>query len=119
MRAGRLRHARNPVFGWCIRDAVGQEDRRGDLFPAKQRDGKIDAAAAPLVAIGGAQASDDGAEDITALLLNPVMGWPARRAHPEKPEAWATQADAVRPHQPVVPGPPLNGPWSPLVIQPP
>ena len=49
--------------------------RRGNLFPTKQRDGKIDAAVALLMAIGRAQASEsDGAEDITAFLLNPVMG---------------------------------------------
>ena len=53
---------------------VGQEDRRGNLFPTKQRDGKIDAAVALLMAIGRAQAADDGAADITAFLLNPVMG---------------------------------------------
>jgi hypothetical protein len=39
------------------------------------RDTKIDAAVALLVAIGRAQAAEsDGAEDITAFLLNPVMG---------------------------------------------
>src|SRR5215212_4786495 len=74
MRAGRLRHDGNPVLGWCIGNVVGQEDRRGNLFPTKQRDGKIDAAVALLMAVGRAQASDDGAEDITAFLLNPVMG---------------------------------------------
>ena len=62
------------MLGWCIGNVVGQEDRRGNLFPTKQRDGKIDAAVALLMAIGRAQASDDGAEDITAFLLNPVMG---------------------------------------------
>ncbi len=56
-------------------NAVGRPDRRGSLFPTKQRDGKIDAAAALLRAAGRAQAaSGDGAEDITAFLLNPVMG---------------------------------------------
>jgi len=75
MRAGRLRHEGDPVLGWCIGNVVGQEDRRGNLFPTKQRDGKIDAAVALLMAIGRAQASEaDGAEDITAFLLNPVMG---------------------------------------------
>jgi phage terminase large subunit-like protein len=75
MRAGRLRHDGNPVLGWCVGNVVGQEDRRGNLFPTKQRDGKIDAAVALLMAIGRAQASEsDGAEDITAFLLNPVMG---------------------------------------------
>ncbi len=75
MRAGRIHHDGNPVLGWCIGNVVGQEDRRGNLFPTKQRDGKIDAAVALLMAIGRAQASEgDGAEDITAFLLNPVMG---------------------------------------------
>jgi phage terminase large subunit-like protein len=73
--SGRLRHDGNPVLGWCIGNVVGQEDRRGNLFPTKQRDGKIDAAVALLMAIGRAQASEaDGADDITAFLLNPVMG---------------------------------------------
>jgi phage terminase large subunit-like protein len=55
---------------------VGKPDRRGNLYPAKQRpEQKIDAAVALLMAIGRAQASEsDGAEDITAFLLNPVMG---------------------------------------------
>jgi phage terminase large subunit-like protein len=35
---------------------VGQEDRRGSLFPTKQRDWKIDGAEALLMAIGRAQA---------------------------------------------------------------
>jgi phage terminase large subunit-like protein len=75
MRAGGLRHDGNPVLGWCIGNVVGQENRRVNLFPTKQRDGKIDAAVALLMAIGRAQASEsDGAEDITAFLLNPVMG---------------------------------------------
>ena len=39
------------------------------------REAKIDAAIALLMAIGRAQASEgDGAEDVTAFLLNPVMG---------------------------------------------
>jgi phage terminase large subunit-like protein len=75
MRSGRLRHDGDPVLGWCVGNVVGHEDRRGNLFPTKQRDGKIDAAFALLMAIGRAQASEaDGAEDITAFLLNPVMG---------------------------------------------
>ena len=74
MRSGRLRHDVDPVLEWCVGNGVGKADRRGNLFPTKQRDGKIDAAVALLMAIGRAQASDDGAEDITAFLLNPVMG---------------------------------------------
>ena len=75
MRAGRLAHDGHPVLAWCIGNVVRQEDRRGNLVPTKQHDGKIDAAVALLMAIGRAQASEsDGAEDITAFLLNPVMG---------------------------------------------
>jgi phage terminase large subunit-like protein len=74
MRSSRLRHDGNPVLGWCIGNVLGHEDRRGNLFPTKQRDGKIDAAVALLMAIGRAQASGDGSADINAFLLNPVMG---------------------------------------------
>ena len=72
MRSGRLHHDGNPVLGWCIGNVVGQEDRRGNLFPAKQRDGKIDAAVALLMAVGRAQA-DDGAADIDAFLREPLI----------------------------------------------
>ncbi len=74
MRTGRLRHDGSPMLGWCVGNVMGQEDRRGNLFPTKQRDGKIDAAVALLMAIGRAQAADDGAEDINAFLLDPIMG---------------------------------------------
>ena len=74
MRSGRTAHGGNPVLAWCVGNVVGQEDRRGNLFPAKVRENKIDAAVALLMAIGRAQAADGGAEDITAFLLNPVMG---------------------------------------------
>lgn len=74
MRSGRLRHDGNPVLTWCVGNVVGVEDRRGNLFPAKTRDSKIDAAVALLMGIGRAQASDDGQQDITAFLLSPVAG---------------------------------------------
>ena len=74
-RSGRLVHDGTPVLAWCISNVVWQEDRRGNLFPTKQRDGKIDAAVALLMAIGRVQASESGGtEDITAFLLDPVMG---------------------------------------------
>jgi phage terminase large subunit-like protein len=74
MRAGRLRHDGNPVLGWCIGNVVGQEDRRGNLFPTKQRDGKIDAAVALLMGIGRAQASEtDLQPDISAFLTDPLF----------------------------------------------
>jgi phage terminase large subunit-like protein len=37
MRAGRLRHDGNPVLEWCLGNVVGKADRRGNLYPAKQR----------------------------------------------------------------------------------
>ncbi|HEX8931064.1 MAG TPA: hypothetical protein VGA45_19290, partial [Actinomycetota bacterium] len=43
---------------------VGHEDRRGNLFPAKVRENKIDAAVAPMMAIGRCQAAEaEGAFD--------------------------------------------------------
>ena len=75
VRAGRLRHDGDPVLEWCLGNVVGKADRRGNLYPAKQRpEQKIDAAVALMMAVGRAPASDDGAEDITAFLLNPVVG---------------------------------------------
>jgi len=73
MRGGRLQHDGNPVTSWCIGNVVGQEDRRGNLFPAKSRDAKIDAAIALMMAIGRAQASDDGQADIGEFLRNPIF----------------------------------------------
>ncbi len=74
MRSGRLRHDGDPVLGWCVGNVVGQEDRRGNLFPTKQHDGKIDAAVALLMAIGRAQASEaDLQPDISAFLTDPLF----------------------------------------------
>ena len=59
----------------CVGNVVGRPDRRGNLFPTKQRDGTIDAAVALAAEIASAQAvSGDGGEDTTAFLVNPVMG---------------------------------------------
>jgi phage terminase large subunit-like protein len=74
MRSGRLQHDGNPVLSWCIGNVVGQEDRRGNLFPAKVREAKIDAAVALMMAIGRAQTADVGAVDLSSFLLNPVAG---------------------------------------------
>jgi phage terminase large subunit-like protein len=49
MRSGRLRHDGDPVLEWCVGNVVGRPDRRGNLYPAKQRpEQKIDAAVALL-----------------------------------------------------------------------
>jgi hypothetical protein len=48
-------------------------DRRGNLYPTKQRpEQKIDAAVALMMAVGRAMAADDGQPDILAFLRNPV-----------------------------------------------
>jgi hypothetical protein len=55
MRSGRLRHDGDPVLGWCVGNVVGRPDRRGNLYPAKQRpEQKIDAAVALMMAVGRA-----------------------------------------------------------------
>ena len=75
MRAGRLRHDGNPVLEWCIGNVVGKPDRRGNLYPAKQRpEQKIDAAVALMMAVGRAMAADDGQADILEFLRNPIFG---------------------------------------------
>jgi phage terminase large subunit-like protein len=73
MRSGRLRHDGNPVLEWCMGNVVGKPDRRGNLYPAKQRpEQKIDAAVALMMAVGRAMA-EDGEPDITDFLRDPVI----------------------------------------------
>ena len=72
MRAGRLRHDGAPVLGRCVGNVVGQEDRRGNLFPAKVRENKIDAAVALMMAVGRAMA-EEPEPDITDILRDPVI----------------------------------------------
>ena len=53
---------------------VGHEDRRGNLYPAKQRpERKIDAAVAFMMAVGRAMAEDDGHPDIGEFLCAPLF----------------------------------------------
>ncbi len=53
---------------------VGQEDRGGNLFPAKVRENRIDAAVALMMAVGRMQASDaDLQPDISAFLTDPLF----------------------------------------------
>ena len=74
MRSGRLAHDGNPVLAWCVGNVVGQEDRRGNLFPAKVRENRIDAAVALMMAIGRVQASDaDLQPDISAFFTDPLF----------------------------------------------
>ncbi|MBL6459393.1 terminase large subunit [Belnapia sp. T6] len=75
MRSGRLQHDGNPVLEWCMGNVVGKPDRRGNLYPAKQRpEQKIDAAVALMMAVGRAMAEDDGQGNLMDFLLNPIVG---------------------------------------------
>ena len=74
MRSGRLRHDGNPVLEWCVGNVVGKPDRRGNLYPAKQRpEQKIDAAVALMMAVGRAMAEDTNEGDLMDFLRNPLI----------------------------------------------
>ena len=74
MRAGRLRHDGDPVLEWCVGNVVGRPDRRGNLYPAKQRPKQmIDAAVALMMAVGRAMAEDAGEGDLEDFLRDPVI----------------------------------------------
>jgi phage terminase large subunit-like protein len=74
MRSGRLRHDGEPGAGWCVGNVVGRPDRRGNLYPAKQRpERKIDAAVALMMAVGRAMAEDASEGDLEDFLRNPVF----------------------------------------------
>jgi len=74
MRAGRLRHEGNPVLEWCIGNVVGKADRRGNLYPTKQRpEQKIDAAVALMMAVGRVMTADDNEADLLEYFRNPVF----------------------------------------------
>ncbi len=66
MRAGRLRHDGSPALEWCVGNVVGRPDRRGNLYPAKQRpEQNIDAAMALMMAIG--RATEAPAQEVSIL----------------------------------------------------
>ena len=74
MRSGRLRHDGNPVLEWCLGNVVGKADRRGNLYPTKQRpEQKIDAAVALMMAMGRAMTEDEDAKGLNEFLANPIM----------------------------------------------
>ena len=53
---------------------VGRRDRRGNLYPAKQRpEQKTDAAVALMMPVGRAMAEDASEGDLTDFLRNPVI----------------------------------------------
>ena len=59
---------------WNAPPKVGHADRRGNLYPAKQRpEQKIDAAVALMMAVGRAMAEDTNEGDLTDFLRNPLI----------------------------------------------
>jgi phage terminase large subunit-like protein len=61
------------VLEWRLSNVVGKADRRGNLYPTKQRiDQKIDAAVALMMAVGRAMAEDKDA-GIDGFLANPLI----------------------------------------------
>jgi phage terminase large subunit-like protein len=57
-----------------VGNVVGRPDRRGNLYPAKQRpEQKIDAAVALMMAVGRAMAEDTSEGDLTDFLRNPLI----------------------------------------------
>ena len=69
----RLRHDGNSVLTWCIGNVVGKADRRGNLYPTKQRpEQKIDAAVAVMMAIGRAMVEDENQAGLNGFLANPI-----------------------------------------------
>ncbi len=74
VRSARLEHDGNPVLEWCLGNVVGKLDRRGNLYPAKQRpEQKIDAAVALMMVVGRVMAEDDGQGDIMDFLRDPII----------------------------------------------
>jgi phage terminase large subunit-like protein len=72
IRSGRLRHDGNPVLDWCLGNVVGKADRRGNLYPTKQRaEQKIDAAVALMMAVGRAMVEDENEAALRGFLSSP------------------------------------------------
>ena len=66
MQAGRVQHNGDPVMTWMISNVTAKEDRRGNVYPRKDRyDLKIDGPVAALMPIGRALVSEPPAEPIT------------------------------------------------------
>jgi hypothetical protein len=77
---------------------VGKADRRGNLYPAKQRpERKIGAAVALMMAVGRAVAEDTNECDLDGFLRNPVMpDRPARRPGRRRPPVDARRLERRR-----------------------
>lgn len=69
--SGRLHHDNNPVLSWMISNVLAKEDRKGNVYPNKQRrENKIDGAVSLIMAIGRATADEvnDSVDDVSDLI---------------------------------------------------
>jgi phage terminase large subunit-like protein len=61
------------VLDWCVDNLVGNPDRRGNLYPAKQRpEQRLHAAVALMTALGRAMV-EEGTPDITDFRRDPIF----------------------------------------------
>jgi phage terminase large subunit-like protein len=73
MRSGRLAMTAT-VLALCIGNVVGKADRRGNLYPTKQRaEQKIDAAVAVMMAVGRAMSEQGDDAGLDAFLAGPIV----------------------------------------------
>jgi phage terminase large subunit-like protein len=62
IRDHRIEHDGNPVLAWCMSNVVGHYDRKGNVYPTKQRvEYKIDGAVALIMALGRSIVDNGGA----------------------------------------------------------
>ena len=91
MRSARLRHDGNPVLEWCLGNVVGKADRRGNLYPTKQRPAqKIDAAVALMMAIGRAKTDDANTKGLEDFLTSAIS-----RRGTDGSATWGTDGSAT------------------------
>jgi phage terminase large subunit-like protein len=65
MREGRIEHDGSPVARWCMSNAVGHYDRRGNIYPTKPRpELKIDCTIATIMALGASIAGEARNDEI-------------------------------------------------------
>ncbi|KAA3639439.1 MAG: terminase large subunit [Proteobacteria bacterium] len=74
--SGRLHHNNDPVLTWMMSNVIAKEDRKGNVYPNKERkENKIDGAVSLIMAIGRASFNDDDddTEDFNAFTKNPIV----------------------------------------------
>lgn len=72
---GRLHHNNDPVLTWMISNVIAKEDRKGNVYPNKERrENKIDGAVSLIMAVGRASFDDDNPEgEFNDYISNPIV----------------------------------------------